>query len=86
MFRMPKNGPTVVSQCFADALVNIILVFGRNSDRNVQRFVNGRFGDRIWTYLCIKINVSNHIRYFVGPNDIHVRSKSRPKIVILHLQ
>ena len=68
------------------SLVKIILVFGRNIDRNVQRFVNGRFGDRIWTYLCIKINVSNHIQYFVGPNDIHVRSKSRPKIVILHLQ
>ena len=68
------------------ALINIILFFGRNNDRNVQRFVNGRFGDRIWTYLCIKINVYNHIRYFVGPNDSHVRSKSRPKIVILHLQ
>ena len=29
------------------SLLNIILVFGRNNDRNVQRFVNGRFGDRV---------------------------------------
>ena len=65
-------------------LVNIILVSGRSNDRNVQCIVNSRFGDRIWTYLYIKIKVSDHIRYFVGPNDIHVRSKSRPKIVILH--
>ena len=68
------------------ALVNIILFFGRYNDGNVQCIVNGRFGHRIWTYLCIKINVSNHIRYFVCPKDIHVRSKSRPKIVTLHLQ
>ena len=38
-------------------LVNLILVFGRNNDRNVQRIVNGRFGDRLWTYLCISSNV-----------------------------
>ena len=67
-------------------LVYIILVFGRNNDRNEQRFVGGRFGDRIWTYFCIKIIVSNHFRYFVGPNAVPPQSKRRPKIVILHLQ
>ena len=49
------------------SLVNIILVFGRNNDRNVQRFVNGRSGDRLWTYLCISSNVfgpKNHKRTF----------------------
>ena len=81
-----KTDVTSLGDVAYEALVNIILAFGRNNDRNVQRFVNGRFGDRIWTYLCIKMNVSNHTRYFVGPNDIHIRSKSRPKIVILHLQ
>ena len=60
------------------ALVNIILVFGRNNDRNVQRFVNGRFGDRIGTYLCIKINVSNHIRYF----SVQMTSMFGPKGVL----
>ena len=38
-------------------LVNIILVFGRNNDRNVQCFVNGRLCDRLWTYLCISSNL-----------------------------
>ena len=38
-------------------LVSIILVFGRNNDRNVQRFVNGRFGDRLWMYLCMSSSV-----------------------------
>ena len=68
------------------ALVNIILVFGRDNDRNVQRFVNGRFGDRMWMYLCIKIIVSNHVRHFFGPNAVTFQSERRPKIVILHLQ
>ena len=40
-------------------LVNIILVFGRRNDRNVQCIVNGRFGDRWWTYLCISSNFLN---------------------------
>ena len=40
-----------------EALVNIIIVFGHNNDRNVQRFVNGRFGDRLWAYLCIPSNL-----------------------------
>ena len=39
------------------SLVNIILVFGRTNDQNVQRFVNGRFGDRLWTYFCISRNL-----------------------------
>ena len=37
------------------AIVNIILVFGRNNDRNVQCIVNGRFGNRIWTYSLVDI-------------------------------
>ena len=43
-------------------LVNIILVFGRNNDRYVQRIVNGRFSDRMWAYLCISSTVLKHIR------------------------
>ena len=66
-------------------LVNIIHVFGRNNDRNVQRFVNERFCDRVWTYLCIEIIVSSHVRYFVGPNAVTFQSQRCPKIVILHL-
>ena len=67
-------------------LVNIILRFGRNNDRNLQCIVNGRFGDRIWTYLCIEIIVSNHVRYFVGPNAVTFQSQRRPEIIILRLQ
>lgn len=43
-------------------LVNIILVFRRKIDRNVQLFVNKRFGDHVWTYLCITSKVLNRIR------------------------
>ena len=45
-----------VERTILASLVNIILVFGRSNDQNVQRFVNGRFSDRLWTYLCISSN------------------------------
>ena len=53
-------------------LVNIIIVFGRNTDRNVQRFVNGRFRGRLWTYFRMSSNVfgpktseKNFFRHFI---------------------
>ena len=46
---------------FAISLLNVILIFGRNNDRNVQCIVNGRFGDGVWTYLCISSKVLNRI-------------------------
>ena len=50
------------TQIKGGSLVNIILFFGRNNDRNVQCIVNGRFGDRMWTYLCISSNFLNRTR------------------------
>ena len=44
------------------SLVNIIIVFGRNNDRNVQFIVNGRFRERMWTYLCISSNFLKRTR------------------------
>ena len=77
---------TIGSGSEVHTLVNIILVFGRNNDRNVQVIVNGRFGDRLRTYFCITINFLNHVRSFFGPNAVLVQSESRLKIVIFHLQ
>ena len=54
----PWSAPRISTRL---TLVNIILVFGRNNDRNVQCIVNGRTGDRMWTYLCVSSNLLNRI-------------------------